>query len=792
MTEAELREVDGIIEACGRGPDALVPLLQAVQHRFRHLPEEALRRICETTEIRAADVDAVSTFFPHFRRTPAGKHTVSVCDGTACHLKGADDVYAAVRAALGIPPESDTDADRLFTVQKVRCLGCCTLAPAVQIDHVTYGHITRESAPAMLRAFLAQEAAGGAAARGEALPAAPDGAPEIRVGLGSCCVAGGSARVRDAVEDTVRRHGLSANLKPVSCVGMCHQTPLLQIVMPGDPVITYAKVSEDDVAPLLLKHLAPASPLRRAGAALSRWAGRLYDGGVSSPGCCSLGGDHPSLLSFLGPQRHIATEFCGELDPASLEDYRARGGFEALRKCLQAAGGPAVDGGFAAPEAVIAEIERAGLRGRGGAGFPTGRKWRAVREAGGEEKVVVCNGDEGDPGAFMDRMILESYPFRVIEGMLIASVAAGARRGVFYIRAEYPLAVERVRRAIAVCEEAGLLGENILGSRHAFRAEVREGAGAFVCGEETALLASLEGRRPTPRFRPPFPAQRGLNGVPTLINNVETLAMTPWILRHGADAFTALGTGGSRGTKVFALAGKVRRGGLIEVPMGVTVRRIVEEAGGGVNEGRTFKAVQVGGPSGGCIPDALADLPVDYEALTGAGAMMGSGGMVVMDDTDCMVEMTRYFLSFTQLESCGKCVPCRVGTALMLDILTRLCEGRGTERDLEELERTAVMVKAQSLCGLGRTAPNPVLSGLKHFRHEFEAHVRGRCPAHRCKALVTYSITDACIGCTKCAQVCPADAIAPLPYQVHEVDMGKCVRCNACYDICPAGAVKVE
>ncbi|HPC15489.1 MAG TPA: NADH-ubiquinone oxidoreductase-F iron-sulfur binding region domain-containing protein [Candidatus Hydrogenedentes bacterium] len=604
---------------------------------------------------------------------------------------------------------------------------------------------------------------------------------EIRIGLGSCCVAGGSAQIREALDDTCARFGLKVRIKPVSCVGMCHQTPLMEIVAPGQLPVVYAKVHPEDVPALVLTHFPPQSPMSRFRAATENWLERLYADGARQQ--AAIDAENPAVVQFLSVQRRIATECCGEMDPTDFDEYVRRGGLVALRHCI---------GRLDNPDTIIDVIERSGLRGRGGAGFPTARKWRAVSSARGADKCVICNGDEGDPGAFMDRMILESYTFRVIEGMVIASIAVGAHRGVFYIRAEYPLAVERVRNAIRKCNEAGMLGDNVLGSRHSFHAEVREGAGGFVCGEETALIASLEGRRPAPRYRPPFPAFHGLHGAPTLVNNVETLALVPWIMRNGAEAFAALGSGHSKGTKVFSLAGKIRRGGLIEVPMGVALRQIVEEIGGGVPDGRTLKAVQVGGPSGGCIPSCLADLRVDYESLAKAGSMMGSGGLVVMDDTDCMVEMARYFLSFTQLESCGKCAPCRIGTKEMLAILERLCEGRAKKTDLNDLERIAHAVKKQSLCGLGKTAPNPVLTGLRFFRDEFEAHAAGRCPAHKCKALVTYTITDDCIGCTKCAQRCPSGAIQPAPYEVHVINQTKCVRCNACYEICPVQAVRVE
>ncbi len=789
LPEVKLEYVDQIVARHGRGQEAVIPILQAIQKQFRYLPEEALRRVCAVTDITPATLDSVVSFFPLFRRTPAGEHMVCVCDGTACHLKGAPDIYDAIVENLELGEHEDTDKNGVFTVKKVRCLGCCTLAPAVQIDEVTYGHVNTEIVPHMLEEFLSHAARPKHSVRAEGWNA-PAAEAEIRINLDSCCVAGGSEEIRAAIEDAITAFNLDVRIKRVSCVGMCHQVPMVEIVTPGQAPRMYAKVRPEDMLSIVLNHFPPRRTVAKVRARALRWLERWYSDDAREPlDRYVLDPAQAPVSTFLQKQERIATEHYGENDPGDLDEYCRSGGFLALKRCLPE---PGASGAFLGADAIIEEVGRSGLRGRGGAGFPTARKWQEVRQAAGDEKYVICNGDEGDPGAFMDRMILESYPYRVIEGMIIASLAVGAHKGIFYIRAEYPLAVARMRAALARCVKAGILGERVMGSSHALHVDVHEGAGAFVCGEETSLIASLEGRRPMPRPRPPYPAQQGLFGCPTLVNNVETLAMVPWIVRNGADAFARMGTEHSKGTKVFALAGKVRRGGLIEVPMGMTMQQIVEDIGGGVAPGRTLKAVQVGGPSGGCIPARLAHLPVDYEALTGAGSMMGSGGLVVLDDTDCMVEISRYFLSFTQTESCGKCTPCRVGTNEMLEILNRLCEGQGVKEDLDRLEILCRVVKQHSLCGLGRTAPNPVLTAMAYFREEFDAHVEGHCLAHKCKAFLTYSITEDCIGCTKCAQHCPSDAIQMTPYEVHEIDMEKCVRCGACIEVCPVHAVEVD
>ncbi|MEW6071870.1 MAG: NAD(P)H-dependent oxidoreductase subunit E [Planctomycetota bacterium] len=773
----DLSPVDTAVAAHGRAPAALIPLLHELQKQYGYLPEEALRRLCATTEIRPAAVEGVASFFDGFTRRPAGRHRISVCCGTACHVKGADRVHDSFARALGLAAGEDTDAGGLFTLGRVACLGCCTLAPAVRIDEITYGHVRADGVGRVQRDFLdCARIEAGPAARA----AAGDGQPvvEVRVGLGSCCQAGGSAAVYRALERELARAGAAARVKRVGCTGMCHRTPLVEVVAPGQPPRLYAKVEERDVPALVRRHFPRPGFFGRLGGLLARGVDRLLtDEAWAGVERHALDVRDRPVADFLGRQRRIATEGSGEIDPLDVDEYVARGGFAGLDCCLTAL----------SPGATVERIVESGLRGRGGAGFPAGRKWLAVRRAPGERKLVLVNGDEGDPGAFMDRMILESSPFRVLEGLAIAAWAVGAREGIFYVRAEYPLAVERVRAALATCRERGLLARD----GFALEVEVARGAGAFVCGEETALIASLEGRRGMPRLRPPWPAEQGLFGRPTLVNNVETLALVPWIVRHGPEAFRALGTARSPGTKVFALAGKVVRGGLVEVPLGISVREVVEEIGGGVAPGRTLKAVQIGGPSGGCVPAELADTPVDYERLFAVGSMMGSGGFVVLDDTDCMVDVARYFLAFTQNQSCGRCTPCRIGTKRLLEIVDRVRTGRGRPDDLARLEELSRQVAASSLCGLGRTAPNPVLSTLRHFRAEWEAHLAGRCPAGRCRDLVAYVVTDGCIGCTVCAQRCPVDAIAATPYVKHAIDTARCTRCDVCREACPVNAVEV-
>jgi NADH-quinone oxidoreductase subunit F len=783
MPESDLAFVDRTVQELGRGPECVIPILQRLQGHYHYLPEDALRRVCDLTDITPASISGVSSFYTQFRHHPVGRHMIQVCVGTACHVKGAGPVQDAIAVELGLRKGQDTDSDGLFTVEPVACLGCCTLAPVVQIDDMTYGRLTPRMVPQVLKDFLDHQHAKPAKAASRPLASA-DAAGEIRIGLGSCCVAQGSGKVRDALDQILAASGAAAHVKRVGCVGMCHQTPLVEVVPNGGASSLYARVQPADVQSIVFRHFKPRGVVRRIGYQTQRWLDRLLtDEQEREPAIeHAVSPREGPVCAFLGPQKHLATEYCGQLDPTNLDEFLKYNGFDGLRQCIEQR----------SAQEIIDTVLASGLRGRGGAGFPTGIKWQKVHDVASDKKYIVCNGDEGDPGAFMDRMILESFPYRVIEGMAIAALAIGAHQGYFYIRAEYPLAVRRIRDALQQCRERGILGPSVMGSQFALDLNIMEGAGAFVCGEETALLASMEGRRGMPELRPPYPAESGLWDRPTLINNVETYALVPWIMRHGADAFAALGTDKSKGTKVFALAGKIARGGLIEVPMGVTLREIVENIGGGVADGRQLKAVQVGGPSGGCVPASLADTPIDYEALAGVGAIMGSGGLVVLDDTDCMVEIARYFLRFTQDQSCGKCTFCRVGTRRMLDILDRICAGQGRSGDLDLLEQLSRDVCAGSLCGLGKTAPNPVLSTLRYFREEYEAHLQGRCPAGKCKELIAYKINERCIGCTLCAQACPADAIPMTPYARHRIDLDRCTRCDACRQVCPEQAVFIE
>ena len=782
MNEVALDIIEQIAERIGRDGRFALPLLQAVQDHYGYLPIEAIGRLCGVTDCNPSQLWSIATFYDQFRLKPAGQHIVKVCIGTACHVKGGDQIYEAFCRHLKIAEGEDTDTDRLFTVNRVACLGCCTLAPAVQIGDVTYGHVTQETVGVILTDFLERQKnkKKSSGKKDGRIKVPPEG--EIRIGLGSCCVARGSGQLLTAIKQVMEETSIRAKIKHVGCVGMCYQTPLLEIISPSGQSTLYVRVEPEDAKSILLKHFQPVGRMRTIVNSVRDTLDRILTDSIAAPIVCYPAEMRdPYIADFINRQNRIATEHCGVLSPVDLDEYKSRGGFAALEKAKD----------LSADE-IIEQIHQSGLRGRGGAGYPTHLKWTAVRCADSEKKYIVCNGDEGDPGAFMDRMLMESYPFRILEGMIIAARAVGATQGYLYIRDEYPLALDRISRAIELCKASGYLGQGIDGSDFSLDLQIYRGAGAFVCGEETALLKSIEGKRPAPHLRPPYPARQGLWGSPTLINNAETYSLVPWIIHHGGKALAELGTSQSKGTKVFALAGKVARGGLIEVPMGMTIRQIVEEIGGGVENKKQLKAVQIGGPSGGCVPASMADTTIDYESLHAAGAIMGSGGMVVLDETDCMVDIARYFLEFTQDQSCGRCTFCRVGTKRMLEILERLCEGQGRPGDIEKLQELGWQIQSTSICGLGKTAPNPVLSTIEHFRDEYEAHIHGQCPAGKCRDLIHYSITDDCIGCTICAQHCPVDAIAMKPYEKHIIDQQTCIRCGTCKTVCPADAVEVK
>ena len=582
---------------------------------------------------------------------------------------------------------------------------------------------------------------------------------KIKVGLGTCGISAGGELVFNRFKDELLKQNIDAELSETGCNGMCYEEALVEIEDDHKSYL-YSKVTVDRVGKIINEHILNNNPV-------NDWIIKSED--ISKE------------ADFLNNQTRIVLRNCGEINPTLIEEYIAKNGYDAIQQVLI----------NSSREEVIENIIKSGLRGRGGGGFSTGMKWKFAYNSNSEKKYVICNADEGDPGAFMDRSVLEGDPHSVLEGMMIAAYAIGANEGFIYARAEYPLAIKRLKIALGQCYKKGFLGKNVFGSGFSLDIKIKEGAGAFVCGEETALMASIEGKRGVPRLRPPFPAVSGLWGKPTNINNVETFANVPWIILNGWEKYAALGTEKSKGTKVFALAGKIKKSGLVEVPMGMTINEIIFKVGGGIKGNKKFKAVQMGGPSGGCIPASMGELKIDYDEITRTGAIMGSGGLIVLDETTCMVDLAKYFLNFTQNESCGKCTFCRLGTKRMLEILERITDGKGKESDIGILEDLSTKIKSASLCGLGQTAPNPVLTTLKYFREEYEAHIYDKkCPAHSCPSLITYSISEEyCKGCGVCIKSCPTGAITGKKKEVHLLDNGLCIKCGKCFDACNLYAV---
>ena len=746
MTEfksgVDLSLMEGVLRQYQDDSTSLIMILQQAQAIYGYLPQEVIYHVAERTGNSPAKVMGVATFYSYFRLKPMGIYQIMLCDGTACHVNGSDRIRAAITQELGIH-NGETTEDGMFTLNEVACLGCCSLAPVMMINGDTYGNLTPEKTINILRQLRQRES-------GEGI--------RILVGQGSCGVSAGAGRVAKVLAGHMTATD-SFTVETTGCIGMCYLEPIVDIYEGEKLLHRLVKVTETDA-------LGIVEAVRKK--------------------------DFPKLEAmfisdedarFLKKQKRVALRHCGVVDPTSIDDYIKKDGYKAIDKALHMT-----------PEEVIEEVKVSGLAGRGGAGFPTWFKWNAARNAEGEHKHLICNADEGDPGAFMDRAVIESDPHSLIEGMLIGAYAIGASDMYVYIRAEYPLAVERLGNAIEQARSRGLLGENILGSGFSCDLNIKIGAGAFVCGEETALIESMEGKRGMPRLKPPFPAQSGYLNEPSNINNVETFANVAWIINNGGAAFAAMGTENSKGTKVFALTGKVQRGGLVEVPMGNSLRDVIFDIAGGIKDGRSYKAVQMGGPSGGCIPADLVDTPIDYKALSATGAIMGSGGMVVMDDSTCMVNIARFFLDFTARESCGKCVPCRIGTTRMMEILNRICDGQGQEGDIEMLEQLCVSIKDGSLCGLGQTAPNPVLTTIRYFRDEYEAHIRDKkCPAHECSALLKISIDPTkCKGCTVCARKCPVECISGERKTPHVIDQSSCIKCKQCVSSCKFDAIVVD
>ncbi len=772
--------VDDVVNRNAGQRSRLTAILHEIQKKYKYLPEQALRYVAEIMKIPISDIYGVATFYTSFSIEPKGRHIITVCMGTACHVRKSPSVLEEICRYLGVNP-GETTKDMRFTVETVNCLGACAMGPIMVVDGSYYGEMDASKVVPILEKYKEEREIISVDPTGkitipEELEAYrhfvkekryPNGTKSIDICCGPGCAALGSLEIADTIEAALKLHGLDGEIivRRTGCRGFCERGPIVVVKPEG---IFYNKVSRKDAPSIVERSVVNDETIEPL----------LYED--PSDGKKYL---REEEIPFYKKQKMVVLANNLEIDSCSIDDYIAKGGYGALRKALFEM----------SPEEIINEVEAAGLRGRGGGGFPAARKWRACRNARSIDgvKYVLCNADEGDPGAFMDRSLLEGNPHQIIEGMVIGAYAIGATNGYVYVRHEYPTALERITFAIEQAREKGFLGKNILGSGFSFDIGISQGGGAFVCGESTALMASIEGRIGEPREKYIHTAVRGLYLRPTNLNNVETWANIPIIINEGAQKFASLGTEGSKGTKIFSLVGKIRNTGLVEVPMGITLREIIYDIGGGIPNNKRFKAVQTGGPSGGCIPESLIDLPVDFDRLTEVGSMMGSGGMIVMDEDTCMVDIARYFLEFLGDESCGKCTPCREGLKHMTEIVRDICQGKGTMDQLDTLEELAAVVRDTSLCGLGQTAPNPVLSTITYFRKEYEEHINlKKCRAGVCKALITYRIDPGlCTGCMKCLKSCPVEAISGERKEPHIIYNAKCEKCGVCFDICQYDAV---
>ncbi len=785
-----INQIDSIIERHSSKASGLIMILQDVQAEFGYLTPETILRVSEKLSIPKSLVYSVATFYKSFSLSPRGKHKIDICEGTACHIRGASVLMSQVTDELGIKPGETTD-DGELTLNSVYCVGACAMAPVVVIDGVYHGSVTVSDLKKEIKKCCSDQCSTVAdqaevdevfviAERinsqddfsrlvSSVSAAKPKAKPNILVCSGTGCLAKGSLQVAAALKKALHAAGsalpVNLGLKKVGCQGFCEKGPLV-IISPEN--IFYNNVLPEDAEEIVQETIIGKKAIERL----------LYH----DPDSDDAVENYDSIPFFAGQQR-IALRNVGTIDPLDLGDYLAYGGFSALIKALYQM----------TPTQVIEEVEKSGLRGRGGGGFPTGKKWRSSAAVPSDIRYVICNGDEGDPGAFMDRSIMEGDPYSVIEGMIICAYAVGASKGYIYVREEYPRALKHLQSAIDQCRVAGFLDDNICGSGFSFDITINRGTGAFICGESTALMQSIEGKVGEPRAKYIRSAERGLYDKPTVLNNVETLTCVPVIIDRGAGWFSGTGTDNSPGTKVFSVVGKVKNTGLVEVPMGITIREIIYDICGGILGNKSFKAVQTGGPSGGCLPADKLDLPVDFDTLTREGSMMGSGGMIVMDEETCMVDVARYFTDFLSQESCGKCAACRLGLANLHQILDRICRGKGKTADLDQIEKLLSVLEQGSLCGLGKSAPNPVSSTIKHFKNEYLAHINDkRCPAGVCRSLIRYRINEDCTGCRRCARICPQSAISGDKKELHIIDQDLCNRCGLCRVTCKFDAIVVE